>query len=117
MKDERYRLNWYHRYNFSDELTLRANVDWLSDIDMLEDWFKHEYRQISQPKTFLSLDYEGEWYHAGISARPRVNDFYTVVEKLPEATFDVPRIGLGKTPFEYQSSSSMGFYYMKWIKN
>ena len=112
--DDRYRLNWYHRYNFSDELTLRANVDWLSDIDMLEDWFKHEYRQISQPKTFLSLDYEGDWYHAGISARPRVNDFYTVVEKLPEATFDIPRIGIGKSPLEYQSSSSMGYYYMKW---
>jgi len=112
--ENRYRLNAYYRYMFTERLSLRANIDWLSDIDMMENWFKREYRQLRQPKSFLSLNYDDSYVHGSISVRPRLNDFYTVVQKLPEATLDIPRVQLGEFPIAYQSSNSLGIYSMKW---
>ncbi|MBO4344342.1 MAG: LPS assembly protein LptD [Victivallales bacterium] len=113
--DERYRVNGYYRREFfGEELTLRANLDVLSDISMLEDWFKGEYRRVNQPKTFIDLstcDYPVDF---GLSIRPRVNDFYTVVQTLPEYHLDIARIDIKGTPLQYQSSTLAGYYSMKW---
>jgi lipopolysaccharide assembly outer membrane protein LptD (OstA) len=110
----RYRLNAYHRYDIADGLTLRLNADVLSDIDMLEDWFKHEFDRDPQPRSFGDLTYEHERFTASLSARPRVNDFYTVVETLPEIRLEMPRQTIPGTPFYYQGTTTGGHYEMKW---
>ncbi len=113
--DDRYRVNAYGRREFfEDELTLRANLDLLSDIEMLEDWFKGEYRRINQPKTFIDLSSTAYPYDFGMMLRPRVNDFYTVVETLPEIHLDIARINVMDLPLQYGSSTRLGYYSMKW---
>ena len=111
---DRYRLRWYYRYDHSRQTALRLNLDLLSDIDMLEDWFRRDHRTIRQPKSYLDLTTHGDWYDASVTVRPRLNDFYTVVETLPELRLDIPRLTLGQTPFAYQSETTMGYYSMKW---
>ena len=113
-QDERYRINAYYREELSEGLALRMNLDCLSDIDMLEDWFKRDYRDLRQPRSFIALDWDGGWYDAGFFFRPRVNDFYSVVEQLPELTFHVPRLNIGDTPLEYEGRNLAGYYSMKW---
>lgn len=112
--DERYRISTYYRDELADGLTLRLNLDLMSDIDMLEDWFRRDYRRIEQPRSYVDLTYDHEYFTIGLGARPRVNDFYTVVETLPEFRFDVPRVNLGPLPFQYQSGTKIGYYSMKW---
>lgn len=114
--DERYRINFYLRDDFSDEIALRANLDVLSDIDMLEDWFRGYYRRNNQPKSFLDLNFNDDVLDAGITLRPRVNDFYTVVESLPEYHLNLARTGIGESPFQYQTSNRFGYYTLKWRK-
>ena len=113
--DERYRINGYYRQEFfDDELSLRANIDLLSDISMLEDWFKGEYKRINQPKSFIDLSSTATPFDFGLTLRPRVNDFYTVLATLPELHLDVARIDIKETPLQYQSSTMAGYYSMKW---
>lgn len=113
-QDDRFRINAYYRENLEDRLTLRANLDYLSDVSMLEDWFKHEYRRIQQPRTFVDVSYMIGAFDAGITIRPRVNDFYTVVETLPELRANVRRTKLLDEFVQYESMTKMGYYSMKW---
>ncbi|MBP5640330.1 MAG: LPS-assembly protein LptD [Victivallales bacterium] len=111
---DRFRIATYYRYDVSETSAIRLNVDYMSDIDMLEDWFKHDYRQILQTKSYLNWTTDGDFYNFTVNVRPRINEFYTVVETLPEVRLDIPRISLGELPLEYQSSTSFGYYSMKW---
>ena len=113
-KDERWRIHAYWREQLDEGLTLRANLDKLSDIDMLEEWFKGDYRRMEQPKSFVDLTYDSEYFSLGLAVRPRVNDFYTVVESLPELRFEMPRLNLGPTPLQLESSTRLGYYSLKW---
>ena len=78
-------MHSYYQNRLTDDLTLRLNIDFLSDIDMLEDWFKRDYRRIQQPRSYLDLSYDQQYYSLGLAIRPRLNDFYTTVETLPDS--------------------------------
>ncbi len=117
-KDDRYRIHLYWREMLNDEWTLRLNFDKLSDISMLEDWFRRDYRHWHQPKSFADLSYDGSWFNFALDVRPRVNTFYTVGERLPEARLVVPQMRLyDDFPLDYASENSAGFYSMKWRNN
>lgn len=113
-EDDRFRLKLYWREQFTDELSFRVNTDVLSDISMLDDWFRHDWRHWGQPKSFATLSYDGQIIHSALTARPRLNTFYTVGEKLPEWTLDIPRVALGDLPLVYSSHTSVGYYTMQW---
>ena len=116
--DDRFRVHAYWREQFNENWALRLNLDYLSDISMLEDWFRHDWRHYGQPKSYASLDYQNAWMHGELDFRPRVNTFYTVSEKLPELRLEVPRLApVENLPFVYFSSNSAGFYSMKWRNN
>ena len=114
IENKRYRTRLYHREELTDRLSLRLNLDALSDIDMLEDWFEHEYDRFRQPSSFADLTYAGESVAFSLSARPRVNEFYSTVERLPEARFDVFRRELGLGGLYYQSQTQAARLRMKW---
>ena len=110
----RYRIHIYWREVLAEGLTLRANLDRLSDISMLEDWFKRDWRRTGQPKSVASLDYDLGWLDAAIDLRPRINDFYTVAERLSEMRLNIPRVAVGGSALLYNSSTTAGYYSMKW---
>jgi len=114
-QDWRGRAAVYHQQELDRQLTLRANVDYLSDIDMLEDWFKSEYEHNPQPSTFANAVYDAQRYSLSLGARPRLNDFYTVVEDLPELRLEMPRQTVSDCfPLLYQSTTTAGYYQMDW---
>jgi len=112
--DDRFRLQLAMYQPVEEGLTFRFNADLLSDISMLEDWFKRDYRHIYQPKSFADLTYEHRLFSLGLQVRPRLNDFYTVVESLPELRLQVPETSLAGLPVTYSSNSTLGYYQMKW---
>ena len=111
---DRYRARIYSRTDLTDDMHLRLKVDKLSDIDMLENWFRKEYRVDPQPKSFVDATLEKEKYTLSLSARPRVNDFYSELEQLPSLKLQVPRQALGDSGFYYQGESSVTRYDMNW---
>lgn len=115
VQEWRGRANVYHQQELDRQLTLRTNLDYLSDIDMLEDWFESEYDQAPQPKSFANVVYDAQRFSLSLGARPRLNDFYTVVEDLPELRLAMPRQTLADNlPLLYQSNTTAGYYQMDW---
>ena len=112
--DARYRVKLYHRQDILPDLNLRLRLDKLSDIDMLENWFKGEYRVNPQPKSFADLTWERERFALSLTARARVNDFSAEVEQLPTLRFQMPRQSLWNSGFFYQGDTSLSSLEMKW---
>ena len=113
-QEERYRLKINHHSQWSDSLAFDVNLDLLSDIQALEEWWEDEYDDIYQPASQVTLTFLTENLAMSLSARPQVNDFYTVAEKQPEFNFDIMRSELGTSGIFYQSNSSVSFLHMKW---
>lgn len=112
----RYRAAAYWRESLGENFTLRMNADWCSDINMMEEWFKSDYRDNNQPKSFLNLAYDNSWMNAQLNVRPRVNNYNTVVQALPELKIDIPKIEIADTGIVYDSRTSAGYYRATWRK-
>ena len=115
--EDRYRLNLYYRQQYNDSLSLRVNLDALSDISMLEDWFRSDYRHWNETSSFATLAFDNSWMNAELTVMPRINTFSTQAEKLPELKITIPHLTLGDTPLVYSSENSLGYYSMKWRNN
>ncbi|OPZ26523.1 MAG: LPS assembly outer membrane complex protein LptD [Lentisphaerae bacterium ADurb.BinA184] len=113
-EDERYRARLYHRQEFGDNWQLRLGLDALSDIDMLEEWFDGDFGSYRQPRTYADLRYDHDRFTAALGLRARVNDFYTVTERLPELRLDLPRQSVLGTRLQYQGQTSLANLRMKW---
>ncbi|MFA6929177.1 MAG: LPS assembly protein LptD [Lentisphaeria bacterium] len=114
VEEDRFRVKTYYRQVLSKGLSLRLNLDWLSDSAMLEDWFRQDYRHFEQSKTFADLSYDHDYFNVSLNARPRVNTFYTTVQQLPELRLTIPRLAVLDSPLLYNSENSLGYYSLKW---
>jgi lipopolysaccharide assembly outer membrane protein LptD (OstA) len=113
-EDDRYRLKITHHSKLSESFSFDANLDLLSDIQALEEWWEDEYDDIHQPASQVTLTFLKENLAMSLSARPKINDFYTVVEKAPELKMDIMRTELGHSGVFYQSNTSLAHLHMKW---
>jgi len=111
---DRYRLNLFERYNLTPELTFRGNIDYLSDNDMLFEFYEDIYQTYSEPPTFAHLAYAHERFDAALLLRGRVNDFFTTIEKLPELRLDLPRQTTPIPGLYYQANNSATLFRTNW---
>jgi lipopolysaccharide assembly outer membrane protein LptD (OstA) len=109
------------RYNFkitnlteiTPRLDFRGRFELLSDIYFRDEFFNDAASIYPQPTTFGALEYQGDNFSTSLYVRARANDFYTVVEKLPEFSLNIPRQELFKNIY-YQGDMKMGYYRMRW---
>ncbi len=114
VEEDRYRFYLQHRNYLTENTTMRLQLDALSDIDMLEDWFENEYEDLPQTRNYVDITHNADNFSLSLRIRPRVNDFYTVVEALPELQFVVPRQPIGNSAVYYESRNSISNLKMKW---
>jgi len=103
---ERYRIRLRHRESFTLRDYFVGQGDYLSDTDVLEDFFEDDYRESVEPDNFASYTHRGDRYTANVIMRSRLNDFYESVNRLPEASLEVLRAPVGESPFYYQSKTA-----------
>jgi hypothetical protein len=108
--DNRYRVHVDHTKYITDKDYVSIQVNSLSDEDVLEDFFRTENALSPQPENWAIISHIDNNYSALLQARFRVDDFYTELNRLPEAILNVNRIKLGDSPFFYESDTSAGFY-------
>ncbi len=105
-----------HRISFSHQVTLRTNltakivVREQSDPWVVRDFFETEYRQNSQPSSFLELNQHWSNWSLDFMAQPQLNDFYQTVERLPDLKLSGIRQQIGASPLYYESDSSVGYF-------
>ena len=106
---DRYRVRLSDVHNLSDRDYATTELNYLSDPAVLEDFFDDEYRHNVQPENRVTLVHRADKFTAGLELNTRLNDFYSNVDRLPEVTFDVPRMQLGESPLYYESENSASF--------
>jgi LPS-assembly protein len=108
--NHRYRAQWRHNQEVSETLSLKVNLNKLSDPDIIEDYFSEEFRLDREPESVADLTQRGPNHTLSLLVRPQFNDFFAEVERLPEVKWSVNRLRLAHTPLFYEGESSAGYY-------
>ncbi len=95
-------------------LSVRTAVKYQSDPYVIRDFFEDEYRHDVQPKSYLEVSRLWPNLALDVVLHPRVNQFYQVVERLPEVTLSAPPLEVGATPLYFTSKSSVGYYQFRY---
>ncbi len=114
---KRYRLGWDYAQQIDKKTRALASLTYLSDNTVLFDYYKDEFQQLIQPKNYAYISRTSRNYQLSLQVRKRLNDFYTVYEQLPQATFSVPKYRLGKTRFLYTGYVSPAYRTLVFAKN
>jgi LPS-assembly protein len=91
-------------------LNLKAQINYQSDPLVMYDYFEGYYTQNPQPNTFVEANkYWDNWSLDGL-ATPRINSFFSQVERLPDVKLTGFNQQIFDTPLYYDSESSVGWY-------
>ncbi|MBR1609163.1 MAG: LPS-assembly protein LptD [Kiritimatiellae bacterium] len=107
--DERYRVRLQHSWNATDRDQVLVQGLYVSDTRVQKDFFREEWREMTEPENYATWTHYGDDYTAGLSARPRLNDIYSQVERLPEAWFSLNSLELGETGVYFENDDSLAF--------
>ncbi len=112
----RYDLRLSNVTHITPRLDFRGAIEYSSDPYVARDYFRDRYTSNPMPATYAALEQQFDHFSASIYYRPRINTFYTVVEKVPEVRLDVHRQELFNTNIYYQGGMTAGYDQMRWIK-
>lgn len=87
--EERGFIHWYHRYEYSNDLVVRAQVEHWSDEEFYKDFYYDIFRNRSQPRTFANVTYRQPGYIATASVRAQTHQWFSETEQTPDATFSL----------------------------
>ena len=107
--ENRYWIRLLDRHNVSDRDYLISTLNYLSDPWMLDDFFDDEYQRNVQPENRVTLTHRGDRYSAGLELNLRLNDFYSNVNRLPEAFLNVNRQQILSSPFYYEGENTASY--------
>jgi len=108
----RYRIRFEHAQTFGERDYLLANVGYLSDPYVLEDFFRDEYRDTGEPETHVSIAHRGDDFTASVLIDKRLNDFYTHINRIPEVNLDFQCQPVGNSSL-YYAGQNQGVYLEK----
>jgi LPS-assembly protein len=106
----RQRVNFNYLANPATNLSVRSQVRYQSDTNIVREFFEGEYRQDPQPSTYVEANKFWQNFSLDTYVQPRVNDFLETVERLPDVRVTGYRQQLGDSPVYYESESSVGYY-------
>lgn len=107
---QRYRVTFKQRLFLTDDIYATADLNLLSDVDFLEDFYPNEFRLDPQPDNYLSLTKWDEFYTLNLIGRFQVNDFQDTTERLPELALDIKQHRFFGLPVYYDGQTSVGQY-------
>ena len=89
-------IEWYHRHDIYEDTVMLAQVEQWFDADFYKDFWYDEYRNRTDPRTFVNVTHTKPTYLATATIRKRTNGFTAETERLPEATFHLLERRLAK---------------------
>lgn len=103
----RYRVSFQQRLFLTDDIYGTADINVLSDVDFLEDFYPSIYRIDPQPDNSLSLTKWDEDYALSLIGRWQVNDFQEVTERKPELVVDFKQQPFFGLPVQYDGETGV----------
>jgi len=105
---QRFYMDW--QATPATNLDLKALVNYQSDPLFLHDFFEGYYTQNPQPNTFVEANQRWDNWSLDALSTPRVNSFFSQVERLPDVKLTGFRQQVLDTPVYYDTESSVGWY-------
>jgi lipopolysaccharide assembly outer membrane protein LptD (OstA) len=103
----RQKIQWNHRIDFDENTVGMVEFNKYSDKYLMKDYFYNEFEENDPvPPNYFSITTIQPNFMFSLEVAKRFNNFYTVIEKLPELKLDVPNQRLWDTKFYYKSESS-----------
>ena len=103
----RYRVSFQQRLFVTDDIYGTADINLLSDVDFLEDFYPSIYRTDPQPDNSLSLTKWDEDYTLSLIGRWQANDFQEVTERKPEFVVDFKQQPFMGLPVQYDGETGV----------
>ncbi|MBL7071694.1 MAG: LPS-assembly protein LptD [Candidatus Omnitrophica bacterium] len=95
LPSERWRAQLRHKWNVDNDTVMAGEYHKVSDHAFIKDFFyKDEFEKEDQPQTYLMLTGARDNYTFTYLVNKKVNDFFTVVERLPEAKLHIRSLKL-----------------------
>jgi lipopolysaccharide export system protein LptA len=119
---ERYLIRLRHRWEIDPYTNLTSEFYKIEDSkrmllgpphNILKDYFRREYETDVQPLSYALFHHNFTQSSLDVLLQPRVNSWYTEVEKLPEVNYSLPSLQIGDTPLYFQDSSQIAVYNLK----
>jgi hypothetical protein len=93
MPSERWRVQLRHKWEVDENTFMAGEFHKLSDQDFIKDFFyKEEYERETQPSTYLTLIGSKENYTLTVLYEKKINDFFTVTERLPDVKLNIRKL-------------------------
>ena len=105
---QRFYLGW--QATPATNLNLKAQVNYQSDPLFLHDFFEGDYSANPQPNTFVEANQYWDNWSLDALTTPRVNSFFSQVERLPDVKLTGFSQQVFDTPVYYDSETSAGWY-------
>ena len=109
----RYEVRTNNMTHLTNRLDFRMQIDLISDFEFLRDYYRDRFNTEYEPPTYASLEYQGDRFTASAYMTLRINDFYSVVDRLPELRLDFHRQELLANIY-YQGEMSLTPLFMRW---
>ncbi len=109
LPSNRYRTTFTHELEPWEGFSAKAVVREQSDPLVVHDFFEHEFRQDTQPKSFFEASQFWDNFTLDALAQPQINDFFRTVERLPDVKLTGLRQQVWDTPVYYETESSMAY--------
>lgn len=118
---DRYLVSLEHRWEATERDTVRVQGSYLSDSYFLSDFERNGF--FGNRARWLNYRNNGVfWEHAendfafGVEASGRLNDFYSMVDRLPELYFNVNPLPVFDTRVNYESTTKIGYLRRNYAK-
>lgn len=112
----RYRYQVRHRWDMGENTDTTAILEFnkLSDKDVIKDYFYNEFEELgTEPDNYISFITQKRDYSTEFLIRKRFDNFFTVVERLPEYSINIPNYRVTKDMPIYYKASADGVYLNK----
>jgi LPS-assembly protein len=109
IREDRHRLNFSHRATLRPNLTAKVVAREQSDPYIIRDFFEGEYRQNTQPNSFLEINQTWSNWSLDLLAQPQLNSFFQTIERLPDIRLSGIRQQIGESPLFYESETSVAY--------
>jgi len=106
------RVLWRHRQNIFEDLTLQAELGWISDRNFLEQYYEEEFDTGKDNETLIYGKYEHDNFAISALGKAQVNDFDTTTGWLPRGDLYVLSEPLFDGWMNWSTHSSAGYGHL-----
>ena len=113
-RKERLRVKINHSSTIAPNFYFKTKVDYTSDIFLLNDFFRQELNTFAYSYSHIGIEFIGENFNFSYAFQPRINNFNSVVERLPEFTFSITPHHIANNIY-YSQKSTINSLKLNWL--